>query len=190
VIYDVGDVALIQTELRDAGGTLAAATVTLDVIKPDGTVLTPPLVVLDNGGTGKYRAFIPLTVTGTWRYLWMATGAVSAADGGDLAVFDAGRLASAASHIGASPDDPLLARLLMVAVTLVGEYLGADGLLSCPAIVRDHAINQLASELFTRRNSPGGVVWAPGGDNVTRLSRDALISVAPLLRPYAELGIA
>lgn len=191
--YDVGDRVTVTTELRDIDGTLTAATVTLTVTAPDGTISFP--AVVDNGGTGKYLALFTVDAAGRWLYKWTASGALVAVDGGHLTVIEAGLVASAAAYIGASATDPLLADLVHAAVTLVDEYLGIDGIEDCPRAVRDLAINQLASELFSRRNSPGGVLWGPGGDSVApggsaRLSRDAMVSVIPLLRKYAELGIA
>lgn len=188
MMYDVGDVVTLVTELRDADGTLTDSAVTLTVIDPDGVVSAP--LVEANGGTGKYKASFTVDALGPWFYSWHASGMLTAADGGQVSVLEPGRLTAVAAYIGASPSDPLLAQLVLVANTMVDQYLGVDGILTCPAVVRSHAINQLASELFTRRNSPGGVVWAPGGDNVSRLARDAMVSVAPLLRAYAELGIA
>lgn len=192
MIYDVGDVATITTELRDALGVLTDATVSIVVTKPDGTEQVPALIPAGNGGVGKFKALLPLPVAGTWSYVWAADDlALAFTDGsGALPVLGAGRLASAAAYIGASATDPMLAGIVLTAVTMVDEYLGPSGVTACPGPVRDLAVNQLASELFSRRNSPGGVVWAPGGDSVTRLSRDAMVSVAPLLRSYAEAGIA
>lgn len=195
--YDVGDIATVETELRDASDTPTAADVSLVVYLPGGAVLTPAPAVLDNGGVGRYRASFPLTTTGVWRYKWTASGALSAVDSGDLTVTGPGRLAGAASYIGASIDDPMLARLLDVAEVLVSEFLTTfdeDGVAivsECPESIREHAVIQLTSELYSRRNNPNGVVWAPGGDSAARLSRDAMVSVLPLLLPYAaSRGIA
>ena len=190
-MYEVGDVAVVTTEVRDAGGDLIAATVALTVTLPDGAVLTPAPAVVDGGGTGLYQASVPLTILGTWRYAWAAAGAVVVPDGGELIVVGVGQLANAAAYIGASPDDPLLARLLPVAQTMVFEYLGTIGLARCPLDIRDHAVIQLTSELYSRRNTPGGVLWAPGGDTAARLSRDALAPVEPMLADYViDVGIA
>lgn len=190
-MYDVGDMATVTTELRDAAGTLAAADVALTVTLPDGTVLAPAPAVVDNGGTGLYKASFPLTMRGTWRYTWTASGAVVAVDGGELTVVGVAQLNNAAEYIGASPQEPLLARLLAVAQEMVDEHLGVEGLVSCPPAIRAHAITHLTSELYSRRNNPGGVLWAPGGDTAARLSRDALASVLPMLDRYvAGIGIA
>lgn len=186
--YDVGDIAIVETELRDSDGTLTAAVVTITVVKPDGTVLTPEPTVVDNGGVGKYKASFALDVKGLWKYYWTSSGALIAVDGGEFTVSTTGSVAAAAAYIGASPDDALLAKLTSVAETMVDEYL-SDGI-GCPLNIRDHAITQLASELFSRRNNPGGVIWAPGGDSAQRLSRDPMLSVIPMLRSYASLGIA
>lgn len=92
MMYDVGDTATVTTELRDADGELIAATVVITVTKPDGTTLTPVPDVVSNGGTGLYKALVPVSVAGTWRYKWTASGAVTAVDGGQVEVVDVGRV--------------------------------------------------------------------------------------------------
>lgn len=93
------------------------------------------------------------------------------------------------SYLGTPPGEPTLPDLLEVAVDLVEGYLGTAGLALCPATVHDHAVIQLASELYARRNSPAGVAqWGPDGQAI-RLARDAMLSVKPLLAPYRGLGV-
>lgn len=90
MIYDVGDRATVTTELRNAQGELTAATVTLTVTGPDGTITTPS--VSDNGGTGLYASSFLVPLAGTWRYKWTASGALVGVDSGQLSVVDAGRI--------------------------------------------------------------------------------------------------
>lgn len=93
-------------------------------------------------------------------------------------------VAEVAAWTGADPADPLLPRVLATAQVMVAEFLGVDGTHSCPDLVQDQAVLQLSSELLTRRNSPaGGAVWGPDG-SVVRLSRDVMLSVAPMLEAY------
>jgi hypothetical protein len=93
-----------------------------------------------------------------------------------------------AAYVNASSAEPTLPGILLDAIELVAEYLGESGAQSCPARTRDLAVRQLASELFARRNSPGGVAqWGPDGQPV-RLARDVMVSVRPLLAPYRSLG--
>ncbi len=97
-------------------------------------------------------------------------------------------VADVAQWVNASPTEPTLPGLLLDSVQLVTEYLGASGMFRCPERTLDLAVKTLASELWARRNSPGGgAQWGPDGQ-VVRLSRDALVSVKPMLRPYRGLG--
>lgn len=91
MIYDVGDVATISTELRDANGDLINATVAITITKPDGTIYSPTPSV-STTGTGLYRASWSVADVGTWRYKWSASGAVTAIEGGQFDVEDAGRV--------------------------------------------------------------------------------------------------
>lgn len=99
--------------------------------------------------------------------------------------------AELAEFVSASPADPLLPGLLLDAEELVSEYLGTAGIARCPTRTYDLAIKTLASELFARRNAPGGVSsWGPDGQQPVRLARDPLVSVRSLLLPYRGLGVA
>lgn len=96
--------------------------------------------------------------------------------------------ADLAEFVNASPADPLLPGLLADAEELISEYLGTAGIARCPTRTYDLAIKTLASELFARRNAPGGISqWGPDGQPV-RLARDPLVSVRSLLLPYRSLG--
>jgi len=78
--YDLGDaVPLIYT-------ISATASVTLTVTAPDGTVSTPGLT--QGGAPPKvtYTADVPATQAGTWRYRFVATGAVTDAEQGQFYV--------------------------------------------------------------------------------------------------------
>jgi hypothetical protein len=98
-------------------------------------------------------------------------------------------LTEVADYVGTSPAEPTLPGLLSVAVKLVDDHLGATGRERCPEEVHKHAITQLVSELWTRRNAPGGVAqWTPDGAPL-RLARDSLVAVRPLLDPYRGLGV-
>lgn len=93
-----------------------------------------------------------------------------------------------AGFVGCSPTEPVLPGVLAVAVTIVGEYLGV-GARRCPVVVQDQAVTQLAAEIWSRRNAPGGVLqWGAEGSAPVRLARDAMSSVEPLLRRYRPLG--
>jgi hypothetical protein len=71
---DIGDAVAVQHRVY-SGGTLTAATVTLTVTAPDGTVTTPTITT---SATGVYNASIPTDQTGVWAYVWSVSGAVPA----------------------------------------------------------------------------------------------------------------
>jgi hypothetical protein len=96
-----------------------------------------------------------------------------------------------AAYVGASPSEVTLPGLLAAATDLVDEHLGPAGLARIPATIRDNAYLQLASELYARRNAPGGIVTY-GGTEVgggMRLSRDPMASVRATLAPYRPLVV-
>lgn len=98
-------------------------------------------------------------------------------------------VADIAEVLNAQSADSTLSVLLDEAVTLVSEFLGANGRQICPEVIRDLAVKQLCSELFARRSSPGGIsTWGPDGQPV-RLARDVMASVRPLLSPYRGFGV-
>ena len=94
-----------------------------------------------------------------------------------------------ATYLNTSPVEPSLPGILAEAGQLVEDHLGPHGLAGCPDLVVDLAVKTLASELFARRNSPGGIAqWGPDGQPV-RLARDPRVSVRALLAPYRGLGV-
>jgi hypothetical protein len=191
-VYDVGDIATISTTLVDANGQPIDADVTLTITHPaTATTLDPSPLIVDTAGTGNYAASFVVTMRGIWHYTWTAAGTVTAVDSGDLIVTDRARLQGIADYIDTPVDDPLLARLSIVADDMIADHLG-DTALTVPLSIRDHAVMHLTSELYSRRGAPGGVLWSPGGgDTLARLNRDVMASVMPILAPYtAGVGIA
>lgn len=100
-----------------------------------------------------------------------------------------------AGYLGTSPVEPMLPGILADAVELVAEYLrmptalvGQPSAGGCPERIRDLAVKTLGSELWARRNAPGGITqWGSDGQPV-RLARDPMVSVRSLLAPYRGLG--
>lgn len=59
-----------------------------------------------------------------------------------------------------------------------------------PEAVLDQALLQVASELWIRRDNPGGIVQAAfEGGLTSRLSRDALTSVRPMLATWRRVNL-
>jgi hypothetical protein len=75
---------------------------------------------------------------------------------------------------------------LATAKVLVDDYVGD---VDVPQEVLDNAYLQLAQELQLRQRSPGGVSSFAGAEVPTRVARDAMTSIYPLLDHYV-CGIA
>jgi hypothetical protein len=90
-VYDIGDAPTFAWLVyADAAKTTPTdATVVLRVKAPDGTVTTPSVTHV---GTGSYSARVTLSAAGPWSYRWEATGAVIAADEGQVQVRPSGVL--------------------------------------------------------------------------------------------------
>jgi len=93
-----------------------------------------------------------------------------------------------ADYVGAAPAEPLLPLVHAASLEMIDDYLGPRGKSKCPTSVYDLATLQLGSELWIRRNSPGGVMSWANGDVPARLAADAMRSVRPLLDRYKGLG--
>ena len=95
-----------------------------------------------------------------------------------------------ADYIGADIEidavESTLTALLATAEDLIDTHMrGQTYRLTAPVL--DLAVKQLVSELWTRRNAPGGLTSYADG-TPTRLARDAMVSVIPLLAPKRPLG--
>ena len=84
IAWDVGDAATIYAEFTDALGNPTNATVAVSIKKPDGTMMAAPSIA--NPATGRYEAVVLIDQPGTWNFRWVATGAITAAQEGQLAV--------------------------------------------------------------------------------------------------------
>jgi hypothetical protein len=77
VTYDLGDTVTLGVEIFNAAGNLAnAGAVSLSLILPDGTTVSP---LVTNPSTGKYAASLTATQVGVYVERWTATGANAAA---------------------------------------------------------------------------------------------------------------
>jgi hypothetical protein len=86
---DVGDRIAIRHEVRDPDGTLTAATVSVAVTQPDGTLLSPAPTVTASS-TGVYDAAFTADAAGVWRWTWTVSGAVVEVAHGSIDVADPG----------------------------------------------------------------------------------------------------
>lgn len=90
MIFDVGDVAPISTNVTDPSGTLTNATVTVAVTRPDGTAGTVGSPT--NLSTGVYRALVTVDQAGEWTYTFTWSGAVTGVDAGQFTAVSPGRV--------------------------------------------------------------------------------------------------
>lgn len=82
--FDIGDSVPLSYELFEEDGTTPAdATVSLTVTLPDGTTTSPAVT---HAGTGVYTASYPPAVSGTFRFRFAATGALTDAAEGAFTV--------------------------------------------------------------------------------------------------------
>jgi hypothetical protein len=87
-VYMLGTDVELNTAVTDDDGNPVDATVTIAVIKPDLTTLSPAPTVNHVGatGSGTYTATVTPDQAGTWFYVWTAAGAIIATDGGQFTV--------------------------------------------------------------------------------------------------------
>lgn len=84
--YDLGDGVNLRHLVYDRNGVLTDATVTLTIIKPDGST-TSVAVVRTSIGQYDANTYVPLVV-GDFRYKWTVTGAVTDVSLGAFTVSD------------------------------------------------------------------------------------------------------
>lgn len=75
---------------------------------------------------------------------------------------------------------------LAAAKVLVDDYVGASDI---PDSVLANCYMQLAQELQLRQRSPGGITSFAGGEVATRVARDPMTSIYPILDRYV-VGLA
>jgi hypothetical protein len=89
--YDIGDRIRLGATFQDLNGTLAdPTTVSLMVKKPNmpavtyNYALSPAIVTKDS--VGRYHVDLDLHLSGTWKYKWIGTGTIIAAEEGRIFV--------------------------------------------------------------------------------------------------------
>lgn len=79
VAWDIGDNVPLTFTARKPDGSLADATLTVVVTRPDATTAS---LTVSHDGTGQYSADVPATMSGRWRWKASASGAVVDVDHG------------------------------------------------------------------------------------------------------------
>jgi len=172
---DLGDLVALTVDIRDAAGVLAnATTVTLTVMRPDGTTELP---AVSNPTPGRYQVDYQPLQSGRHVALWVASGVNSAAH---VEPFD---VAGPPTTAGWPPlladlrrelkrgeadrgDDDLLQSALDAAVEYVQKQRAGDlnfagdplSLLPAPGPLVRQGTVELARRWHHRRASPDGLV--------------------------------
>ena len=73
-VRNVGSVWTPELQVRNAAGTLTAATVVLSVTSTAGVVTAPTVT---SSATGVYTAAVPVTSAGRWLANWTVSGAIT-----------------------------------------------------------------------------------------------------------------
>lgn len=129
--YDLGDPVALSVTIRDAAGALAnAGAVTVTIVQPDGTTLSP---AVSNPSTGSYATALAPTLTGRHVVRWIATGANASAFTTEFVVVAGPHLITVdmlATHLHASgfadTDLPAAEQAVQFAIDMVTTALGFD----------------------------------------------------------------
>jgi uncharacterized phiE125 gp8 family phage protein len=85
--YTLGQQVVLTTAVTDALGAPTDATMSLTVTRPDGTTLVSGVgLTITHTGTGAYSCNVATNQSGTWLYLWAASGAAIGVDDGQFDV--------------------------------------------------------------------------------------------------------
>ncbi len=130
MIYDLGDGVSLRHEVRNAAGTLTAATVALLVTRPDGTTFSPTVT---SPSTGVYDAEAFVTdQAGPWQYRWDVSGAVTDKAYGEFAVatqapglyVDLGTVKRSLGKLTEDDRDELIMQAIRAACRLIDRRTG------------------------------------------------------------------
>ena len=82
---------------------------------------------------------------------------------------------------------PALTTLVDQALQMVTTHIGTA---TVPDVIADLAIIEVARELHTRQQAPGGILSPYADAAPVRLARDPMKAAYPILAPYLPLGLA
>lgn len=166
-MYDVGDGVQLRHEVRNAAGALTAATVTVTVTAPDGTVTTP---TVSTTSTGIYDAIVVAAQAGLWTFVWSVSGTVT-----DTA---RGQFTASATPPRSYVDLPLLKAALGVTSTDAAR----DELLLLAAETASRQIEDLTGRRFHADGVPSTRVFRTSGRvNTVRRGGTGAVTASDLL---------
>lgn len=92
------------------------------------------------------------------------------------------------AYVGTQEDSVFVTDCLNAAQALVTRYVGA--VTGIPSHITDQATLICASELFHRRQSPGGITqFADMSGSAVRVGKDPMNASYELLRPYVGFAV-
>jgi hypothetical protein len=173
-VYDVGDRVNVDTLVVNATtGAPVNATMTVTVVKPDGTLLTPTPTI-NNPSTGAYNVDVDTTLPGNYLVTWIASGAAVGRDAYQFYVQPAGfRLVSvtdAKTHINKSAtytgDDNELRTFIDAAGEIV-DYLAGPTVNRSVVEYHDGGDEQIFPDIWPVVDVTEVIETWPGGPGYT-----------------------
>lgn len=91
-------------------------------------------------------------------------------------------------YVGTNEDSKFVTDCLDAAKALVARYIGeTEGV---PSHINDQAVLVCASEIFHRRQAPGGITqFADMSGSAVRVGKDPMNAAYELLRPYVGFAV-
>jgi hypothetical protein len=91
------------------------------------------------------------------------------------------------AYVGTNEDSSFVDDCLQTGHHLVERYVGDTEI---PSHVRDSAVLMCASEVFHRRQAPGGITqFADMSGSAVRVGKDPMNAAYELLRPYVGFAV-
>jgi hypothetical protein len=92
------------------------------------------------------------------------------------------------AYVGTNEDSSFVDDCLQTGHHLVHRYIGEDH--DIPSHVVDSAVLMCASEIFHRRQAPGGITqFADMSGSAVRVGKDPMNAAYELLRPYVGFAV-
>jgi len=92
------------------------------------------------------------------------------------------------AYVGTKEESSFVDDCLASGIALVDRYIGS--VTTVPANIEDQAVLVCASEIFHRRQAPGGITqFADMSGSAVRVGKDPMFAAYELLRPYVGFAV-
>ena len=92
------------------------------------------------------------------------------------------------AYVGTNEDSKFVTDALDAGKSLVSRYIGS--VTGVPSHIQDQAVLVCASEIFHRRQEPGGITqFADMSGSAVRVGKDPMSAAYELLRPYVGFAV-